>query len=139
MRSAGAGACAAGSRADWRSSGAIWQRLYPGQIGAAALDEQLQAERVDPESRGQRRHPMAFGDLPDGTFVLLDDRPWLVLGDALLEWTPAGYVAERRARPRSGPALVLTPTSLVEVLRAGWDGGAVPVIHPTASGAAAVT
>ena len=124
---------------DYRRFSAIWQWLHPGQIGADAMDEQLHAERVDPESRGQRRHPMAFGDLPDATFVLLDDRPWLVLGEELLEWTPAGYVAERRARPRSGTALVLTPPSLVEVLRAGWDGSAVPLIHPSASSAAAVT
>ncbi len=124
---------------DYRRFSAIWQRLHPGQVGADAMDEQLHAERVDPESGGQRRHPMAFGDVPDGTFVLLDDRPWLVLGDELLEWTPAGYAAERRPRPRSGTTLVLTPPSLVEVLRAGWDASAVPLIHPTASSAATIT
>ena len=124
---------------DYRRFSAIWQRLHPGQIGADAMDEQLHAERVDPDTGGQRRHRMPFSELPDGTFVLLDDRPWLVLGDGLREWTPAGYVAERLARPRSGTALVLTPPSLVEVLRAGGDEGAVPLIHPSARAAAAVS
>jgi hypothetical protein len=117
---------------DYRRFGAIWQRLHPGQVGADAMDEQLHAERVDPETRGQRRHVLRFDALPDGTFALIDDRPWLVLGDALLEWTPAGYVGQRRARPRSGSAVILTPPSLVEVLRYGWDEGAVPLVHPSA-------
>ena len=120
---------------DYRRFSAIWQRLHPGQIGADAMDEQLQAERVDPATRGQRRHAMAFGDLPDGTFILRDDRPWLVLGGELREWTPAGYVGERRERPPAGAALVLTPPSLVEVLRAGWEPAAVPFLHPSARAA----
>jgi hypothetical protein len=28
---------------------------------------------------------------------------------------------------------VVTPPSLVEVLRAGWAGAAVPLLHPSAS------
>ena len=64
--------------------------------------------------------------------MVADERPWLVLGDELLEWTPAGYVAERRPRSRAGMAVVLTPPSLVEVLRAGWDSEVVPLLHPTA-------
>jgi hypothetical protein len=76
---------------------------------------------------------MTFEELPDGTFVLLDERPWLVLGDALLGWTPAGYVAARRERPHSSVAVVLTPPSLVEMLRFGWDPAGVPLLHPTVS------
>lgn len=117
---------------DYRRFAAIWQRLHPGDVGADAMDHRLHAERVDPRTRGQRRQERGFGDLPDGAFVLADDRPWLVHGDALLEWTPAGYVAERRARPRSGTAVVLTPPSLVEVLRTGWDPAGVPMLHPSA-------
>jgi hypothetical protein len=30
-------------------------------------------------------------------------------------------------------AVLITPPSLVEVLRAGWEG-AVPVLHPSAAG-----
>jgi hypothetical protein len=78
---------------------------------------------------------MASGDLPDGTFVLRDTRAWLVLGGELREWTPAGYVGERRERPSSGAAVVLTPPSLVGVLRAGWEPATVPFLHPSARAA----
>jgi hypothetical protein len=37
----------------------------------------------------------------------------------------------------SGRALVVTPPSLVAILRAGWSG-AVPLLHPSASQGAPV-
>jgi len=120
--------------ADYRPFCAIWQQLHPGQVGADAMDDQLHAERVDATTRAQRLHALPFEGLPDGTFVLVDDRPWLVLGEELLEWTPAGYVAERRARPRAETATVLTPPSLVDVLRSHWNPATVPFLHPTAEG-----
>ena len=120
---------------DYRRFSAIWQRLHPGQVGADAMDLQLHGERVDPATGAQRRHEMKFGALPDGTFVLVDERPWLMLGSELLEWAPAGYVGERRSRPRGGTAVVLTPPSLVEVLRAGWRPATVPFLHPSARSA----
>ena len=47
-----------------------------------------------------------------------------------MAWTPSGYV-DRMVRPRRGSVPVLTPPSLVEVLRAGWDP-LVPFLHPSA-------
>jgi hypothetical protein len=123
---------------DYQRFCAIWRQLHPGQVGADAMDEQLHGERVDLTTREQRRHPMAYDGLPDGAFVLCDERPWLVLGDTLAEWTPAGYVAQRRARPRGAGAVVLTPPSLVGVLRSGWAPATVPFLHPTAQRAAPV-
>jgi hypothetical protein len=100
--------------------------------GADAIDERLHAERLD--GRARRLH--RGGDLPDGAFVLHDDEPWLVRGDALLRWTPAGYT-ERAPRP-SGAAAVITPPSLLAVLRSGWDGAVVPLLHETSEPAAGV-
>jgi hypothetical protein len=88
--------------------------------GADAIDLRLHAERG-------RHH--AADELPDGTFVLGEGEPWLVRGTELLRWTPAGY-ADRMPRP-AGRASLITPPTLVAVLRAGWDG-AVPLLHPTA-------
>ena len=68
-------------------------------------------------------------DPPDGAFVLVEDSPWVIVGPHALRWTPAGYV-ERRARPAR--AALVTPPSLVGVLRAGWDP-VVPLLHPSAS------
>jgi hypothetical protein len=96
--------------------------------GADAIDERLHAERFAHHQDD---------DLPDGAMVLLDGAPWLVLGDELLRWTPAGY-ADRVARP-AGAATVITPASLLAVLRSGWDGAGVRLLHPTSQPAAGVT
>jgi hypothetical protein len=122
--------CAECRREDYERLIAIWREVHPGEIGADAIDAQLHEERVDPETRAQLRHRAALEDLPDGTFVLRDREPCLVRRDELLRWTPAGYVA-RIERPARGEAVVLTPPSLVAVLRAGWQS-LVPLVHPSA-------
>jgi hypothetical protein len=122
--------CALCRRADYARLGEIWRDLHPGQTGADAIDLQLHGERLT-ETRAQRHHEAAFGELPDGAFVVRDGEPWLVLGRHLLRWTPAGY-GERQARPRSELATVITPPSLVAVLEADW-APLVPLIHPSAT------
>jgi hypothetical protein len=99
-------------------------------VGARAeeIDERLHAERLD-ASRRRRLHRAQLAELPDGAFVLERDEPWLVLEGQLRRWTPSGY-AERRARG-GGRASLITPPSLVDVLRSGWSG-AVPLLHPSA-------
>jgi hypothetical protein len=99
-----------------------------GGSGADAIDERLHAERID--GPGRRLHAARLDDLPDGAFILREGDPWLVLGDRLLRWSPAGYV-EREARTH-GPATLITPPALIEVLRTGWRG-AVPFLHESAA------
>jgi hypothetical protein len=89
---------------------------------ADAIDARLHDERLGP------RREREVDELPDGAFVLRGGQPWLVLGDELLGWTPGGY-GERVVRP-TGRTTVLTPPSLLEVLRAGWSGD-VPLLHPS--------
>jgi hypothetical protein len=92
---------------------------------ADAIDARLHEERLGARRRSRMQ------ELPDGTFVVRDGDAWLVLGDELLRWTPAGYT-DRVPRGR-GEAELLTPPSLVEILRSGWRGD-VPFIHPSACG-----
>jgi hypothetical protein len=127
---AGHRACALCRREDYDRLVALWRELHPGQVGADAIDAQLHGERVEPGTRAQRHHAAPLDELPDATFVLRDGAPWLVLGSELLAWTPTGY-AQRVARPPRARALVITPPSLVDVLRAGWEGE-VPLLHPSA-------
>jgi hypothetical protein len=54
-----------------------------------------------------------------------------VRGAELLRWTPAGYT-DRVARPAGADTRLITPPSLVAILRAGWKG-AVPLLHPSAT------
>jgi hypothetical protein len=90
--------------------------------GADDVDARLHTERL------ARRRSLPARVLPDGAFVLRDGDPFLVLGDMLLRWTTAGYT-ERVAR--RGSVLLVTAPTLVEVLRAGWQGH-VPFLHPSA-------
>ena len=128
--------CAECRRADYDALIAVWRDLHPGQAGADEIDAQLHAERL--AGRERRLHPAgelpdgAFvvraGELPGGAFVMRSGEPWLVRGGSLLRWTPAGY-ADRA--PLDPAARLLTPPSLVALLRRGWQG-AVPLLHPSA-------
>jgi len=122
--------CALCRRADYDRFAAIWRELHRGQVGADAMDAQLHSERVAPDTRAQRLHEAAFDELPDGAFVLYEGAPSLVLGAELLPWKPSGYVA-RKPRPTCGPAQLITPPSLVSVLRTGWQP-LVPLLQPSA-------
>ena len=91
-----------------------------------AIDRQLHAERRFGPWR-KRVYVADLAALPDGAYVALEDEAWLVLGDALLAWS-AGAYHTRRPRPRHAEVSVLTPASLVAVIRAGY----APDLHPSA-------
>jgi len=121
--------CALCRREDYDRFGARWAELH-GETGADRIDARLHDERVVPGTRTQRRHRAPLDALPDGVFVLRNREPWLVRGSSLLRWTPGGY--DERVPRTGGRARLVTPPSLVAVLRIGWDG-AVPLLHPSAS------
>jgi hypothetical protein len=88
------------------------------------MDRVLQAERLD--GRAKRTHPMQIDDLPDGAMIALDGAAYALRGAHLLRWAETGY-GEKIARPH-GAADVLTPPSIVAILRAGYR----PQWHPSA-------
>jgi hypothetical protein len=122
--------CALCRRADYNRFVVTWQTLHPGTSSADAIDELLHEERVEPGTRAQRHYEAPFDELPDGAFVLHEGAPHLVLGDSLLTWSAAGYRA-RTARPVRSQARVITPPSVVAILRTDWQS-LVPVVHPSA-------
>ncbi len=118
-------ACAAGHRpcAECRRSAYLafksaWTTAFGTAPKAAEIDAILHEARIDPATRGQRRHWRPARDLPTGAFLLLDDRPHLVRDGTALPYSPAGYGAPRRL-PATEVA-VLTPRPLVEAMAAGW-------------------
>jgi hypothetical protein len=125
--------CAECRRADYERFTAFWREPYPADVGADAIDLRLHGERLVAGTRERRLHESALAGLPDGSFVLLEGVPHLVLGDALLPYSPAGYGPPR---PRAGGPPVVTPPSLVALLASGWEPG-VPLLHPTAGVSAA--
>jgi hypothetical protein len=90
------------------------------------MDAQLQRERRV-RAWLKRTSPGQLADLPDGAYVALDGRAWLVWGDGLFAWAAHRYV-EHRPRPSRALVTVLTPPSLVGVLHAGYR----PLLHPSA-------
>lgn len=123
--------CALCRNEDYKPFCALWAELHPGEAGADVIDARLHDERIDRTTRERRFHPLPCDELPDGAFVLEAGAPHLVCGGQLRRWSPAGYTA-RIDRPRVAIATVITPPSLVEVLRRGWSS-ALPLIHPTAT------
>jgi hypothetical protein len=122
--------CAECRREDYLRLTAAWAELYPGRRGADAIDAQLHHERMTGRPVRRRLHELPFEELPDGAFVIHAGWPHLVLGDALLRWSPAGY-STGSPRPSDELASLITPPSLLALLRIGW-APVVPLLHPTA-------
>jgi hypothetical protein len=118
--------CAECRHADYRAFQAAWRSAVDSDTSADAMDARLHAERrLRPWVK--RTFVADVAGLPDGTCIALDAQAWLVRGDTLIEWSPEGY-GNRRDRGLSGEVRVLTPPSLVAVLRAGY-----PIaLHPSA-------
>ena len=92
---------------------------------APEMDLVLQNERLD--GRVKRTHAMPIDDLPDGTVLDVDGNAFAIRDSHLLHWSERGYVG-MVARPTGIEARILTPPSIVGVLRAGYR----PQWHPSA-------
>jgi hypothetical protein len=119
--------CAECRHKDYVRFTSAWRQAHgQGPWSADAIDVRLDDERrVGPWRK--RTFSADVATLPDGAYVAVDETAWLVLGTALLGWSPDRYTA-RRPRPRTAtPVTVLTPPSLIAVLRAGYP----PMLHPS--------
>jgi len=95
------------------------------RASAAAMDRALHAERLVAKSK--RAHTLRLDSLPDGAMIALGVEAFAVRGRRLLRWTPTGYKGSI-PRPRRGEADVLTPPSILAVLKRGYT----PRWHPSA-------
>ena len=93
---------------------------------AGAMDDTLHAERL--VGHDKRMHRRGIDDLPDGAMIARDGEAFAVRGRTLLRWTPSGY-AEANPRPRRGQVDVLTPPSMLRVLKRGY----APIWHRSTS------
>jgi len=90
---------------------------------ADEMDMELHPARID--RRKKVTYEAAMDSLPDGCFVQIEGRAYLVWGDTLLLWTPDGYT-KRHARPAdTTAATVLTPEPIVGCMRHGYT----PEVH----------
>jgi len=93
---------------------------------AAEMDVELHPARIG--NRGEKiTYEAELGSLPDGCFVRLEGRAYLVHDAALLLWTPEGY-SQREVIHKHLVTSVLTPKPIVECFRQGYRPG----IHESA-------
>lgn len=122
-------------RADADRFAELWTRTHGGdeRARAPAMDEVLHAERVDRDRR-KVTFRARRGNIPSGAFVRyaqdgVHARPYLIAGNNLLVWEPAGYTTLVSPTAISEEVEVLTPASIVAVLSAGYR----PMLHPSAA------
>jgi hypothetical protein len=97
-----------------------YRDAWPGaKPNAREMNRVLHAERLHRGTHRRRLHEARYADLPDGAFVLHENRPAVIADDHLTEWSPSGY-GPRVARRKSGTATLITPPSSIAVLRAGY-------------------
>jgi hypothetical protein len=126
-------ALAAGHRPCAECRYAAYQSFRTAWTAALALPAKPAADDIDRVLHGERRlaggarvtYPAPLRELPDGVFIAIDGESWLVHGNGLRRWKPAGY-ADRIDR-FDGPAAVLTPRSTVAAIQAGYR----PLLHPS--------
>lgn len=102
-------------RADAKAFAAVFP-FKSDQRNAAAMDIVLHAERLN--GREKRIHRLDATSLPDGAVITFDGSAFVLRGDGMLAWSFTGY-GRAIARP-DGAADVLTPPSVLEVLRRGY-------------------
>jgi len=117
--------CAECRNADYKRFKSLWQDCFGAPVSADNLDADIHAHRI--HNRRKVTFRVNIDVLPDGTFVALDSKLWLVFGDELLAWSDKGY-DERRTRPARIEVDALTPRPIVAVIKAGY----APDVHPTA-------
>ncbi|HJP65691.1 MAG TPA: hypothetical protein VKA30_05235 [Actinomycetota bacterium] len=119
--------CAECRRADFNRFREAWAATHPGaSTYVDAIDRTLHAERIT-RGGGKVTHRARLRDLPTGAMVSMEGDAWLVAEGSLAAWSPFGY-GEPRSIPRSSVVEVLTPPSVIAVIRAGYG----PALHPTA-------
>jgi hypothetical protein len=113
--------CAECRRARFNAFNAAWTRS--GDPLADEIDREPHPTRIDRRKR-KVTFQASLDSLPDGCFVQIDGSSYLVWDDALLLWSPAGYV-EKRHRRDDLVVQVLTPEPIVRCIRQGYR----PEIH----------
>ncbi|MER9657543.1 hypothetical protein NKJ26_29500 [Mesorhizobium sp. M0152] len=88
---------------------------------APQIDKRLHKERLASGGRATRLSPGTLAELPDGTMISSDNKPYALRDGCALPWNYGGYqtpislTSSRLAEP-----FMITPPTSVAVLRAGY-------------------
>jgi hypothetical protein len=82
------------------------------------IDDILHQERMDKKG-GKGTYEAEIRDLPDGTFIEIGGKAYLVADNHIFGWTPFGY-EKGQELTQEQQVNVLTPKSTVNTFRAGY-------------------
>jgi len=110
-------------RQDYSRFKSFWLKGNP-EYG---FDEKTSFQKIDDilhkERMGRDKSKITFEKqadrLPDGTFVLINDKPYLISGGMMYLWLAYGY-EKGISLPAKDKLTVLTPQSVVNAFRAGY-------------------
>ena len=83
------------------------------------IDAVLHNERINQKSN-KVTYLDNIDNLPGGTFIFMNEQPYLMTGKHLFRWTPFGY-DEKLSLPKNHVVTVLTPRSIVNTFSAGYE------------------
>src|SRR5690242_9418195 len=110
-------------REDFNRFKKLWIKANPqyqfsNKTSIREIDKILHAERINTDGT-KKMYREYLSNLPDGTFISLEEKPYLLFKKHLYLWTPYGY-EKQNAIAINGKVNVLTPISIVHTLRAGY-------------------
>jgi hypothetical protein len=82
------------------------------------IDAIIHRERITQEEE-KVVHQRLYSAIPEGTFTLMNEDPYLFSKGKLHRWTPFGY-ENSIAVPEASMLTILTPDSIVSAFRAGY-------------------
>lgn len=110
-------------RKDYNKFKSFWLKGNPGygfdeKTSIQKIDGILHLERIN-SGKSKVTYEGAINRLPDGSFVLFDNKPYLICNGLMYLWSAFGY-EKGIAIPDTGILPVLTPKSVVNAFKAGY-------------------
>ena len=87
-------------------------------VSIGEIDQILHKERIDKHG-GKVSYEERVGALPDGIFIEIEGKAYLVAHGKIFLWSPFGY-EDDGTLPAGQQVKVLTPGSIVNAIRAGY-------------------
>ena len=110
-------------REDYRKFKSLWLIGNPGyhfdeKTSIKKIDGILHKERMR-RDRSKVTYKEKINSIPDGTFILINEKAFLVFNKQIYLWSPFGY-DKGMTLPNEKEFTVITPTSIVNTFRAGY-------------------
>jgi hypothetical protein len=110
-------------REDYNKFKSLWIKGNPSynfspKTSIEAVDNILHHERINDDG-SKKTFTADIRSLPVGTFISIENEPYLIVDNQLFLWTAGGYT-NKRSLLHKHEVSVLTPKSVVNTFRAGY-------------------